>query len=87
MTHGPPAIAWAVWSLVVLVVAGGILAAGYAAYRARRAREEAQLASRAPGPDPTEGLADVNDELADRLAEARARLEGTRDAVRDGVRW
>lgn len=87
MSHDLSWAAWAVWSTLVLVVAGGILAVGYLAYRTRRIREEADLRSRAPGPDPVDQLGDVNDELSQRLAEARSSLEGTRDAIRDGVRW
>lgn len=87
MTHNLSGAAWATWSLVLLAIVAGILAVGYLAYRTRRVREEVDLRSRDPGPDPVDQLADVNDSLEARLAEARSSLEATRDAVRDGVRW
>lgn len=75
------------WGIVCLGIAAAIVAVGYQAYDARRARERARIADRASRGDPVEDLEAVNDKLADQLDRARRSLEETRDAVRDGVRW
>ncbi|HUR68134.1 MAG TPA: hypothetical protein VM370_02730 [Candidatus Thermoplasmatota archaeon] len=73
------------WMLPWLGIALAILYAGYVAYQAREAREEAALAP-PPGPDPADELERINTELA-RIATAnRKTLEAARDAMRAGLK-
>lgn len=73
------------WMLPWFGIAAAILYAGYVAFQAREAREEAAIAP-PPGPDPAEELERINTEIGRLAAQTRKSLESAREAMQHGLK-
>ncbi|HET6403321.1 MAG TPA: hypothetical protein VFH78_01635 [Candidatus Thermoplasmatota archaeon] len=75
----------ALWMLPWTGIALAIVYAGYVAYQASLARQEAARAP-PPGPDPAQELERINTEISRLAAHNRQALESARDAMRKGLK-